>query len=70
MIKIENLIYGKDPKRVSIVDFKLGISTLTSTVADKGWSKIQQRMGRDQKTTRANLGFAIIGYNIYDPTSG
>ena len=36
-IKIENLLYDKDPKRVSIVDFKMGTSALTSTIVDKGW---------------------------------
>lgn len=52
-----------DPSKTSIIDIKIGTSTVTDQVS-KDADKLKKIIKLDQETTSAKLGYRIIGYSI------
>ena len=65
---IENLHCNQDvvSSTCSIMDIKMGTSTLTQNRINKGEDFIKQRTLEDAETTSSSLGFVIDGYCIRD----
>ena len=67
-IEIENLLH-KAPN-ASFMDIKLGTSTITQNTLKKGQAEIDRRNEKDAKTTSAELGFTICGFQQKNGTTG
>ena len=64
-LAIENMTHGMSS--CTVADLKLGTSTLTLRGAStNNQAKIAARAAKDSKTTSAELGFMIVGYNTAD----
>lgn len=68
-IKIENLLCGKDPKRISMMDLKIGKSTVTSNCKRED-DKLARRIKKDAQTVSPILGYKISGFSFGNPESG
>ena len=66
-IQIENLIYPADPATVSIMDLKIGTSTVTQNCLEADDEKLARRLEKDKISTSQELGFKFTGYEIRDP---
>ena len=59
-IKLENLLEGRSG--ASIIDLKMGTSTVTCNITSE--RKLQKRHEKDRDTTSRKLGIRVIGYVI------
>ena len=63
-LRLGNLMKGRE--NASIIDLKMGLSTVTCNIIDS--QRMEKRLAKDRKSTSSKLGFKVIGYVIKSAT--